>query len=84
MGLGDRVEPKEGDREYLELAAEMVMAVIPDNHGFIIFTFGSSSSGEGENTLFYTSNCKRDDCIKLVKEWLFAQGEKGAWMEHIK
>ena len=67
------------DREYLKLIAKEVEARLPDNHGFIVFSFPMKESGR----MFYISNGQRADCIKALKEWLFQQGEKENWMEHI-
>jgi hypothetical protein len=68
------------DREYLREMAKVVEAKMPDNYGFIVLAFPLGVEGR----LFYTSNCRREDAIKVLKEWLFVQGEKEAWMRHIE
>ena len=37
-----------------------------------------------EGRLIYTASCAREDAIKVVKAWLYHQGEKENWMEYIK
>jgi hypothetical protein len=74
------------DKEYLRLMAEQVKAKLPDNHGFLLLTapFGDLPAGAPENRTTYCSNMKREDAIKLLKEFLFRIGEAEDWMKHIK
>jgi hypothetical protein len=70
------------DKEYMNEAARAVDAKLPDNHGFILLAV---PFGEGENKrLTYISSMKREDAIKVLKEWFFHIGEAENWMEHIK
>jgi hypothetical protein len=69
------------DKEYLREMAKLLDAKLPDNHGFLLLTipFGSEDA-----RISYTSNCNREDAIKLLKTYLFRIGEKEDWMKHIK
>ena len=70
------------DKEYLQLAANAVMAKLPDNHGFILLTmhFG----GGPDNRVQYVSNISREDAVKTLKEFLFRIGAAEDWMKHIQ
>ncbi len=77
-----RPRKKRRDKDYLSLAAKAVKSRLPDNHGFILLTFPFGKSKD--NRLVYTSSASRETSIQVVKAWLFHQGEKEDWMEHIK
>ena len=68
------------DVQYLKDAADAVAALLPDHHGLIIFAVPFKG---GDQRVKYISNLKREDAIKMLKEWLiFASGEE-EWMKHI-
>lgn len=67
------------DREYLALAADAAKDRLPDDAGFILIT-----SWGPEQRARYVSNIDRSTAIKLLKEFLFRNGEEEAWMKHIK
>jgi hypothetical protein len=70
------------DKEYLEAAADAIQAKLPDNHGFILL---ATPFGESENNrLTYISNLRREDAIRVLKEWLIQAGGAEEWMKHIK
>lgn len=68
------------DKEYLRRMARKLETMLPDHHGFILFTFNYGPGG----ALYYTATCDRADGIKAVKEWLFKVGAEETWMQHIR
>lgn len=71
------------DKEYLNLAAKAVHERLPDNHGFILLAFPFNGTDEN-NRVAYVSNARREDAIKVLKEFLFRAGAKEDWMAHIR
>ena len=69
-------------KEYLALAGKAVESKLPDNHGFILMVI--PFEGSGDNRLRYVSSIHREQALKVVKKWLYHNGEKENWMEHIK
>jgi hypothetical protein len=69
------------DKTYMREAAAAAEDHLPDNHGIILMAIPYEG---GDQRLKYVSNLDRADAIKVVKEWLFNQGEKENWMEHIR
>lgn len=67
------------EKQYLTEAARALDAKLPDNHGFLLLVkaFGS------HDPVVYVSSVKREDAIKLLKEFLFRIGEGEDWMKHI-
>lgn len=70
------------DKEYLQAVGRDIAAKLPDNHGFICLTFPFGDDPGGRTQ--YISNAKREDAIKLIKEFLFRIGASEDWMKHIK
>lgn len=70
------------NKEYLQLAAQTLEMILPDNHGFILFAFPFGENPD--NRLAYVSNAKREDAINALKEWLLKAGASEDWMQHIK
>lgn len=68
------------DKEYLKAMAAAVEAKLPDNHGFIVLAVPFNSP---DGRTVYTSNCNREDAIKLLKGFLFRVGASEDWMKHI-
>lgn len=70
------------DAKYLTALGAEIKSKLPDNHGFILFVvpFGESPG----NFLRYISDCKREDAINALKEWLIKCGGGEDWMRHIK
>jgi len=67
-------------KKILEVA-ETIKKMIPSGFGFfvIVFPFGDSKGRAN-----YTSNAKREDIIKCMKEFLIQSGHEEDWMKHIK
>jgi len=70
------------DKQYLQLAAQTLEMILPDNHRFILLAF--PFGGNPDNRLAYVSNAKREDAINAIKEWLLKAGAAEDWMQHIK
>lgn len=69
------------DKEYLQEAARVVEAKLPDNHGFIL---PAAPYGDGGGRLTYISTMQREGAINLLKEWLIKASGEEEWMKHIK
>lgn len=67
------------DKEYLKITAKLVADRLPDQHGFILLTFPFQGG-----RMSYTSNAKREDAIRALKEWLIQASGEEEWMKHIK
>lgn len=64
-------------------AAVAVDKIFPDTHGFILIAvpFGQpANEGIGQ----YTSNCKREDAVAILKTVLFRWGINDEWMKEAK
>lgn len=60
------------DKEYLDLVAKALVAILPDDHGFILMTV---PFGDPEGRMNYVSLMNREDAINAVKTWLFHNGD---------
>lgn len=69
------------DKEYLNLAAKAIDACLPDHHGFILLAVPFKG---GDQRVKYISNLKREDAIKVLKEWLIVCSGEEEWMKHLK
>lgn len=69
------------NKEYLNEAARAIDAKLPDHHGFILLAVPFEG---GDGRLKYISSLKREDAIKVLKEWFFHIGQQENWMQHIK
>lgn len=68
------------DKEWMIEAMKAAEYKMPDQQAIMLFSYPIGRPGN----LRYSSTLSREDAITLVKQWLFAQGEKEAWMEHVK
>lgn len=69
------------DKEYLKLAAKAIQEKLPDHHGFILLAVPCEG---GDQRLKYISSLRREDAIKVLKEWLINASGEEEWMKHIK
>lgn len=69
------------DKQYLIDAGKAVEAKLPDHHGFILMAVPFEG---GDGCLKYISSLKREDAIRVLKEWLIQCSGEEAWMKHIK
>lgn len=69
------------DKEYLKDAGKAVDALLPDHHGFIIMAVPFAG---GDRRLKYVSNLKREDAVRVLKEFLIRCCGEEEWMRHIK
>lgn len=69
-----------GNKQYLNDGAKAFQDHLPDHHGFIILAVPFEG---GDQRVKYVSNLKREDAIKVLKEWLFRVGEHEEWMKRI-
>lgn len=69
------------DKEFLQIAAQAVQDKLPDHHGFILMAVPFEG---GDGRLKYISSLKREDAIKVLKEWLIQASGEDEWMKHIK
>lgn len=76
---GETRERNINDKEYLQLIAERLHALLPDAHGFICLAFPFMGG-----RMRYVSNCKREDAVKALKTWLIQASGEEDWMRHIK
>ena len=72
---------KSHNLEYLKDAGEAVEAMLPDHHGFIILAVPFKG---GDGRLKYISSLKREDAIKVLKEFLISCCGEEEWMKHLK
>ena len=68
------------DKEYLKDAAKAVDALLPDHHGFIILAVPFAG---GDRRLKYVSNLKREDAVRVLKEFLNRGCGEDEWMRHV-
>lgn len=68
------------DKDWMREAIKAAESKMPDQTATILFSYPLGTPGN----LRYASSINREDAIMLVKQWLFAMGEKEAWMDHIK
>jgi len=62
------------DKNYVQEACKAVQDLIPDGHGFILFTF--PFEGQGDGMLRYASSAGRKTAVHAVKEWISHQEEE--------
>jgi len=70
------------DSSRMHGVAEAVSNSLPDGFGFIVLAFPTEGI-QDDPRVAYASNCKREDCIKVLKNFLFMAGEAEDWMKHI-
>jgi len=68
------------DKQYLKDAAEAVHALLPDHHGLIILAVPYKG---GERRIKYISNLKREDAVKVLKEFLLTACDEDTWLKHV-
>lgn len=71
------------DKQFISDAGKAAHDRLPDNHGFILLAFPLNAVGDA-NRAAYCSNAKREDAVKVLKEFLFRIGQGEDWMQHIK
>lgn len=62
---------------YIGKAIEAAKNECPDNTAVMVFC------SDGKITRYGGYRIDRSEAIKCVKHWLYQQGEKENWMEHI-
>lgn len=69
-------------------AMKAAEAHIPVEASAMLFVAETEEMPDGNKKVaqirYVGSKINREDAIRLMKTWLFEQGEKEAWMEHIK
>ena len=68
------------DKQYLKDAAMAVEALLPDHHGMIILAVPFKG---GDQRIKYISNLKREEAIKILKEFMIQCCSAEDWMKHI-
>lgn len=68
------------DKQYLADAAGAIDALLPDHHGFLLLAIPFKG---GDQRVKYISNLKREDAIKVLKEFLIRCCGEEDWMKHI-
>lgn len=68
------------DKQYLRDAADAVLKLLPDHHGYIIMAVPYPG---GDRRLKYISNLGRTDAIKVLKEFLISCCGEEDWLKHI-
>ena len=81
MGQKHFKKRRNNDQDYIATCARLVNEQLPDGHGFVVLTF--PFDGQGDNRLRYASSAKREDVVKMLKEFLFSIGGGESWMNHI-
>lgn len=71
---------QEDTRRRLNDIAHAVNERLPSNFGFFVMVFPFNGNDQAAN---YVSNSKREDVIKVMKEFLFRAGVDDQWMKHI-
>ena len=69
---------KRKDVHYMEKAIEAAINECPDGHAVMVF------ESDGKVTRYAGYRLERSEAIKVVKTWLFQQGKKENWMNHIE
>lgn len=69
------------NKKYLQEAAQAASEKLPDQTRLILFTLRIECD---ETIVHYASDIERSDAIAALKTWLFHQGEKENWMQHIR
>lgn len=70
------------DKQYLQEAADKVVASFPDGEGFILLAVPYGDGG-ATGRVKYISNLDRKDAIKVLKAWLIKASGEEDWMKHI-
>ena len=68
------------DKQYLTDAGKAINALLPDHHGFILLAVPFKG---GDKRVKYISNLKREDAIKVLKEFMITCCSEEDWMKHI-
>ena len=70
------------ERDDIPDPPKWMSAKLPDNHGFILFSFPYGDQPDAR--LNYVASCERKDAINTVKEWLLNGSSAEDWMKHLK
>ena len=68
------------DKQYLKDAGKAIDALLPDHHGFILLAVPFKG---GDQRMKYISNLKREDAIRVLKEFMITCCSEEDWMKHI-
>ena len=67
---------------YLEKAIKSAQSECPDGSSLMLFV-AQNVEGGGSVMRYAGARIDRENAISMVKRWLYNQGEKENWMEHI-
>jgi|SRR5579872_888100 len=78
---GDHNCPSHIDPTFIKNMAGEIQKQLPDGWGFLLM---AAPYGDGKGSLIYTSTMRREDALRVLKEFLLKAGAAEDWMKHFK